>query len=220
VQTVTDKVPIQYSGRLSMMDLRTGKNVWGLPEMGLASAATVQIAHKYKMIADVYGVTMDGNMFDMQSGIERMQAAMIPALAGADNLSGIGGAWENAASYEMLVVDNEIYADVFRAVRGFDVDADTLAVDLVDKVGHMGNFLAQPHTMKYLRKGEIRNSTLYDKRSSEKAKKEGVRPLQDAAKDVVRKILKEHQPMPLDRDVEKELSKVVKDAEKTLMRRG
>ena len=49
-----------------------------------------------------------------------------------------------------------------------------------------------------------------------KAKKEGVRPLQDAAKDVVRKILKEHQPMPLDRDVEKELSKVVKDAEKTI----
>jgi trimethylamine--corrinoid protein Co-methyltransferase len=220
VQTVTDKVPTQYSGRLSMMDLRTGKNVWGLPEMGLASAATVQIAHKYKMIADVYGVTMDGNMFDMQSGIERMQAALIPALAGADNLSGIGGAWENAASYEMLVVDNEVYADVFRAVRGFDVDADTLAVDLVDKVGHMGNFLAQPHTMKYLRKGEIRNSTLYDKRSAEKAKKEGVRPLQDAARDVVRKILKEHQPMPLDRDVEKELSKVVKDAEKTLMRRG
>ncbi|MBU0623250.1 MAG: trimethylamine methyltransferase family protein, partial [Candidatus Thermoplasmatota archaeon] len=61
VQTVTDKVPIMYSGRLSMMDLRTGKNVWGMPELGLASAATVQIAHKYKMIADVYGVTMDGN---------------------------------------------------------------------------------------------------------------------------------------------------------------
>ncbi len=220
VQTVTDKVPIQYSGRLSMMDLRTGKNIWGMPEMALASAATVQIAHKYKMIADVYGVTMDGNMFDIQSGIERMQAALIPALAGADNLSGIGGAWENAASYEMLVVDNEVYADVFRAVRGFDVDADTLAVDLVDKVGHMGNFLAQPHTMKHLKMGEIRNSTLYDKRTSEKAKKEGVRPLQDVAKDVVRKILKEHHPTPLDRDVEKDLTKVVKDAEKTLMRRG
>jgi trimethylamine--corrinoid protein Co-methyltransferase len=219
VHTVTSKIPIQYSGRLSMMDLRTGKNIWGVPEMALASAATVQIAHKYKMIADVYGVTMDGNMLDIQAGIERAQAAMIPAMAGADNLSGIGGAWENAASYQMLVVDNEIYADVFRAVRGFDVNTDTLAIDLIDKVGNMGNFLAQPHTMKYLRQGEIRNSKLYDKRTAEKARKEGVRPLQDAAKDVVKKILKEHVPMPLDRDVERDLSKIVKDAEKTLMRR-
>jgi trimethylamine--corrinoid protein Co-methyltransferase len=102
VHTVTKKIPIQYSGRLSMMDLRTGKNVWGMPEMALASAATVQIAHKYKMIADVYGVTMDGNMLDIQAGIERAETAMIPAMAGADNLSGIGGAWENAASYQML----------------------------------------------------------------------------------------------------------------------
>ena len=219
IQTVTDRVPIQYSGRLSMMDLRSGKNVWGMPEMALASAAAVQIAHKYRMIADVYGVTMDGNMFDMQAGIERTQTALIPALAGADNLSGIGGAWENAASYEMLVVDNEIYADVFRAVRGFDVDDETLAVDLIDKVGHMGNFLAQPHTMKHLRMGEIRNSPLYDKRTGERAKKEGVRPLHEAAKDVVRKILKEHVPEPLDKDVERELAKVVKGAEKSLMGR-
>jgi trimethylamine--corrinoid protein Co-methyltransferase len=104
-------------------------------------------------------------------------------------------------------------------VRGFDVNTDTLAIDLIDKVGHMGNFLAQPHTMKYLRQGEIRHSQLYDKRTAERAKKDGVRPLQDVAKDVVKKILKEHVPLPLDRDVEKDLSKIVKDAEKTLMGR-
>jgi len=218
VHTVTTKVPIQYSGRLSMMDLRTGKNVWGMPEMALASAATVQIAHKYKMIADVYGVTMDGNMFDLQTGIERTMCAVIPALAGADNLSGIGGAWENAASYEMLVVDDEIYSDVFRAVRGFDVNSETLALDLIDKAGPMGNFLAFPQTMKHLRAGELRYSSLYDKRTAEKAKKDGVRPLEAVAKDKVKKILKEHTPDPLDRDVEKELALVVKEAEKVLLR--
>ncbi|HEX7391865.1 MAG TPA: trimethylamine methyltransferase family protein, partial [Thermoplasmata archaeon] len=218
VQTVNAKQPIQYSGRLSMMDLRTGRNIWGVPEMGLASAATVQIAHKYKMIADVYGVTTDVDMWDTQLGLERMQAALIPALAGADNLSGIGGAWENAASYKMLVIDDEIYADVFRAVRGFDVDKDTLALDIIDKVGPMGNFLAQPHTMKHLRKGEIRYSDLYDKRTGEKVKKEGFKPLPVLAREKVKRILKEHQPLPLDKDVERELSKIVKEAEKSLLR--
>ncbi len=219
VHTVTTKVPIQYSGRLSMMDLRTGKNVWGMPEMALASAATVQIAHKYKMIADVYGVTMDGNTIDIQTGIERAMSAFIPALAGADNLSGIGGGWENAACYEMLVIDNEIYSDVFRAVRGFDVNDETLALDLVEKAGPMGNFLAFPHTMKYLRAGELRYSSLYDKRTAEKAGKEGVRPLEAVAKDAVKKILKEHVPDPLDKDVERDLAEVVKEAEKQLLRK-
>ena len=220
VQTVTDKVPIMYSGRLSMMDLRTGRNVWGMPEMALASAATVQLAHKYKMIADVYGVTMDGHCYDLQAGVERAQCALIPALAGADCLSGIGGAWENGASYEMLPIDNEIYSDVFRAVRGFDVDDDILAVEVVDKVGSMGNFLGSAHTMKYLKKGEIRLSNLWDKRTGERAKQEGVRPVHERAREVVKVILKEHRPTPLEPDVERQLSQVVKEAEKSLLRRS
>jgi trimethylamine--corrinoid protein Co-methyltransferase len=216
IQLVDSTLPIQYSGRLSMMDLRTGNNLWGVPEMGLASAATVQIAHRYNMLADVYGVATDANNWDMQIGIERMMTGLIPALAGADNLSGIGGAWENAASYEMLVIDNEIYADIFRAVRGFDVDADHLALDIIDKVGHMGNFLAQPHTMKWLRAGDMRMSKLYDKRTGERVRHEGLKTLQQVAKEEVLRILKEHQPMPLEKDAERELSKVVKDAGKSL----
>jgi trimethylamine--corrinoid protein Co-methyltransferase len=145
-----------------------------------------------------------------------MMTGLIPALAGADNLSGIGGAWENAASYEMLVIDNEIYADIFRAVRGFDVDADHLALDIIDKVGHMGNFLAQPHTMEWLRAGEMRMSKLYDKRTGERVRHEGLRTLQQVAKEEVLKILKEHEPTPLEKDAERELSKIVKDAGKSL----
>ncbi|MGQ9588075.1 MAG: trimethylamine methyltransferase family protein [Thermoplasmata archaeon] len=217
IQTVDTKLPISYSGRLSVMDLRTGQNVWGVPEMALASAATAQIAHRYNMIADVYGVTTDVQAWDTQVGLERMQAALIPALAGADNLSGMGGAWGAASSFEMLVIDNEIYADVFRIMRGFEVDEEHLAVDIIDKVGHMNNFLAQPHTMKHFRAGELRVSPLYDKRSGEKVGKEGFRALHAKAKEHVKKILREHQPTPLDKDVERELDRVVKEESKKLL---
>ncbi|HEX9907291.1 MAG TPA: trimethylamine methyltransferase family protein [Thermoplasmata archaeon] len=218
IQTVNDRIPIQYSGRLSTMDLRTGRNLWGVPEMAIVSAATVQIAHKYNMIADVYGVTTDVDAWDIQTGIERMQAALVPAMAGADNLSGIGGIWENACSFEMLVIDNEIYADVFRALRGIDVDPEHLAVDIIDKVGPMGNYLAQPHTMKHMRAGELRVSPLWDKRTMEKVKRDGFMHLQDAAKEMAKKILKEHQVTPLDKDVERDLDMVVKEAERKLLR--
>lgn len=217
IQTVTTKLPSMYSGRLSVMDLRSGQNIWGVSEMALASAATAQIAHKYHMIADVYGVATDAQAWDMQVGLERMQLALVPALAGADNLSGMGSTWRAASSFEMLIIDNEIYADVFRIMRGFDVDEEHLAVDIIDKVGHMHDFLAQPHTMKHFRAGELRVSPLYDKRSSEKIKREGFRALQTVAKDHVKRILKEHRVTPLDKNVERELDKVVKEESKKLL---
>ncbi len=218
LQTVDLKIPTQYSGRLSLLDLRSGKNLWGMPELGLISAATVQIAHRYHMTADVYGVTTDANGWDMQIGLERMVAALPPALAGADNLSGIGGAWENAASLAMAVIDDEVYADVFRLIRGIEIDEDRLALDLIDKVGPMGNFLAQRHTMKYLREGEMRNSNLWDKRTMDRAKTDGLRPLQEVAADRARQILKEHEPVPLDADVQRELSRIVDEGCKSLLR--
>jgi trimethylamine--corrinoid protein Co-methyltransferase len=220
VQTVSTELPMQYSGRLSMLDQRSGNNIWGVPEMGIVSAATVQIAHRYRMIADVYGVTSDSHGWDVQIGIERAMTAIVPALAGADNLSGIGGAWDNAGSYEMMVIDNEIFNDIFRSLRGVEVDEDRLALDVIDKVGHMGNFLAQMHTMKYLRQGELRLSPLYDKRTGERVRKEGPRSLRESARDVVRKILREHEPAPLDRDVQSELDVVVKEATRSLLRQA
>ncbi len=218
LQTVEPKSAPMYSGRLSMMDLRTGRSVWGNPEMALASAATVQIAHKYHMVADVYGVTTDAHDWGIQSGLERMLAALLPAMAGADDLSGMGGLWESSSSLEMLVIDNEIYADVFRALRGVEVDADRLAVDVIDKVGPMGNFLAQAHTMKYLKMGDLRISNLFDKRTSEKANRDGLKPLEKEAKEVALRILKEHEVEPVEN--EKELDRVIKEEEKKLMRLG
>lgn len=150
-------------------------------------------------------------------GLERMLVAVLPAMAGADSLSGIGGAWGTNTSYELLVIDNEIYGDVFRAVQGIEVDEGRLAVDVIDKVGNMGTFLSQMHTMEYLKKGEIRISPMWDKRGAERAWKEGIRPLEEKAREEARRILKEHEPERLDKDVEKELTRVVKEASKSLM---
>ena len=217
VQTVDFRLPTGYSGRLSVLDLRNGANLWGMAEVALASAATVQIAHRYHIGCDVYGVTSDAPSWGMQMGLERMLVSVIPAMAGADSLSGIGGAWGTNSSYEMLVIDNEIYGDVFRVVQGIEVDKGRLALDVIDKVGNMGTFLSQMHTMEYLRRGEIRISPLWDKRGAERAWKEGIRPLEERAREEARRILKEHEPERLDKDIEKELARVVKEASKSLM---
>ena len=69
------------------------------------------------------------------------------------------------------------------------------------------------------RKGKMRISDLFDKRTSERVRSEGFRPPQMVAKDKVKKILNEHEVMPLDRDIDQELTKTVKEAEKALLGR-
>jgi trimethylamine--corrinoid protein Co-methyltransferase len=217
MQTVDTSLPVVYSGRVCFMDPRSGRDLWGVPEEALVNVAIVQLARKYGMISDASGMASDMTRWDMQMGLELMMTVLPPALAGAESLSGIGGGWEGASSLEMMVIGNEVFNDVFRIMRGIDVDDSTLAVGLIDKVGHMGNFLAQAHTMEHVRKEEIRISSLWDKRTSDRAAKDGFRPIQEAARDRVNKILDEHVPEPLDRDIEKAVDQVLRDARKTLL---
>ena len=218
MQSIDRDLPTVYSGRVCVMDPRSGRDLWGLPEQCLAGVAMVQLARRYRMVSDVCGMTSDVPAWGLQMGLERMMTVLLPALAGAESVSGIGGGWEGASSLEAMVIDNEMMNDVGRLMRGIEVDEARLGTDVVDSVGHMGNFLAQRHTMDYLRKGEYRMSGLWDKRTSQAAARSGRKELQEVARERVRAILREHVPQPLDREVDRDLSQIVKEAQKALVR--
>jgi len=219
IQTVTTRLPTIYSGRVCIMDPRSGRDLWGIPEEALVSAAIVQLARRYKMVSDTSGMASDITRWDMQMGYEHMITGLMPALAGAESISGLGSGWEGASSLEMMVINNEVFNDISRIIRGIQVDELRLETDLIDKVGHMGSFLAERHTMNTLRRGEVRISSLWDRRSSERAAKEGFKPIQDTAKDRVVGLIREHTPEPLDSDIEEDIGRVMKEAAKTLIGR-
>jgi trimethylamine--corrinoid protein Co-methyltransferase len=217
LQSVDPRLATTYCGRVCIMDPRSGKDLWAVPEQLLASAAMVQIARKYRMVSDISGMTSDIHRWDVQMGLERMMTVLVPFMAGADSISGMGGAWEGASSLEMMVIDNEIWNDIERLSRGFQVDQESLAQDLVDRVGPMGSFLSVPQTMKAIRAGEFRVSPLWDKRVSDKAAREGARTLQESAREKAKQILKEQVPEALDRDVLEGISRIAKEASKELI---
>jgi len=218
IQTVAPSLPSMYCGRVCFMDPRTGRDLWGVPEEALVSAAMIQLAKRYGMVGDTCGMASDLTRWDVPIGFERMTTALVPMMAGAESISGIGGGWEGASSLEMMVIDNEVFNDVARVMRGITIDEGRLGLDVIEKVGHMGNFLAQPHTLEYLRKGETRLSPLWDKRTSEKAAREGFRSLLETARERVSHTLREHTPMPLDRDVERDVERIMNEAQKALVR--
>jgi trimethylamine--corrinoid protein Co-methyltransferase len=144
-------------------------------------------------------------------------AGLLPALAGADSLSGAGCLESGiTTSYEQLVIDNEIFAMIFRAAKGISVNEETLAVDVIAKVlRESSNFLEQKHTLNHFRTEHFM-PVLASREARARWEKTGSKSLAETAREKVRKILAEHQPLPLDEDVNKEIEKILKTETQTL----
>jgi len=219
-QLVQPGLPMIFCGRLSMMDPRTGISVWGGIEMGLASAGTVQLGHRYGLPVNVYGFSTNSHALDIQNGFERGLNAVIPALAGADELSGIGEMEAGSLStYAQMVADNEFAGSIHRVRRGYVADEDTLAVDVIARVmDGPRNFLGQKHTMKHLKGGEMFVTQMAERGNWESWETGGRRGLAEQAQAESERILREHQVEPLTESQSKELDAIMASAEKELVK--
>ena len=118
-------------------------------------------------------------------------------------------------SYAQLVIDNTISHMVKRAVKGVDVTDDTLAVDLIRKVGGGSgkHFLTERHTLDYMRTEQAR-AGIFDRRMRESWEMEtGGKDAAVRANEKAKQIMNDHQPEPLDNGVKKELRRIVESAE-------
>jgi trimethylamine--corrinoid protein Co-methyltransferase len=180
----------------------------------LMAAATVQVAHHYRLPANVYGFCTNANVLDLQGGYERAINALIPALAGADELSGIGFLAAGVVSaYAQIVCDDEIAAGVRRLRAGFAVDEDSLAEAVISSAMEGSrNFLGQRHTVRYLRAGELYVPRLAERRGWEAWDREGRESMAERAQAEAERLLAQHQVPPLTEDQERELDEIMTEA--------
>jgi trimethylamine--corrinoid protein Co-methyltransferase len=128
---------------------------------------------------------------------------------GPDIVLGLGGLGGTTCP-EAMVIDNEIVDYALRFAQGIEVNDDTLALDVIDKVGPGGHFLGEKHTLKHFRE---RWMPRLDVDSLETWEKEGVKSLGELAHEKVKEILATHKPTPLPEDVDREICRILKRAE-------
>jgi trimethylamine---corrinoid protein Co-methyltransferase len=163
-QLVNPGTPVLFGCVASITDLRDMKYLAGAVEMGLLNAAASQMAQFYKLpIYATAGMT-DSKVNDAQAGYESALTNLMVALAGGNFIHDAAGFIEFCltASYDKLVIDNEIIGMVMRAVEGIRVDETTLAFDEIRKVGPGGHFVSSRHTRRHMR-GEQYKPTLSDR---------------------------------------------------------
>ena len=218
IQLVTPGAPVVYAGWATHMDPLTTRCAYGAPEFTLGTdAVNASMAHYYGLPCYGFGGCSDSKFPDAQAGAEVMMNAMVAALSGVNLIHDCGYlAGGSVGSMEMAVITNEIAGMVQRIARGVEVNDETLAVDVIREVGPGGHFLSHKHTLKWVRDAFM--PQLFDRTSEVTWMKAGKKQIYEIARDKAKKILKEHSPEPLPKDVQQKITEIVKKAEKELVR--
>ena len=197
-QLVNPGTPVLFGSTSSIMDMSQGFYVAGCIESAMVNAGLAQMAQYYEL--PMYGTAgmSDSKTNDSQAGYESALTAMTVALAGCNYIHDAVGLLEmcQVFSYEKMVTDNEIIGNIFRVMQGIEVNEDTLAVARIKEVGPAGHFLADPHTVKYVRK-EFFFPRVSDRRTRIAWEEAGCPETKDRAHGMVRDILAVHKPAPV-----------------------
>ena len=189
-QLVNPGTPVFYGCISSITDLRDMKYLSGAVEMGLMNAASAQMARFYNLPLYSTAGMSDSKVNDGQAGYESAITGLMVALAGGNYIHDAAGFLEFCltASFDKLVIDNEIIGMVMRAVEGIKVDDESLAFDALKKAGPGGHFVSMRHTRRYMR-SEQYSPQLSDRENRDKWQAAGAKNSHARATEKARAVL-------------------------------
>lgn len=203
--------PVYYAAAQTATDLRTGAYTGGGPEDYLFGAATNVLADFYKVPLSMGAFATGAKQPDWQAALDNSLSAFMAVSTLSDMLLGAGLLHgSRILSYEMLLMDSEIWSMLQSLYQGIEVNDETLALDAIREAGPGGSFLALKHTRRHMR--ERWQPTLIDRRPYNiwEEKRDGAR---DWARQKAQQILKDYHPEPLDEEMKKELQKIIRSLE-------
>lgn len=208
-QLKREGAPVILTGGVNdMLDMRASVDCYADPTNRVM---LVELAHRYGL--PIFGLTgcSDSKLPDEQAAAEAAFAILLESLAGAQMAHDVGyldGGMTN--SIEQVVICDELIAYTKHFMKGLEVNEETLALDVIDKIGPDGNFMADQHTRKHYR--EDWYPQLFERRNYEAWEKAGAKTMRQRARDKALDILEHHKPEPLPADVQQQIDRIVERA--------
>lgn len=204
--------PVFYAAAQTASDPRSGAYTGGGPEDFLFGAATNVLSDFYNIPLSMGSFATGAKEPNWQAGLEGALSTFMASVVMSDMLLGCGFLHGSRIwSYAEMMMDCEIFSIIHKMMQGIVINDETLALETIANVGPGGHFLAQKHTRNHMR--DIFLPQFLDRRpySEWETKKDDAR---DWALAKARKILKEHQPDPLDEKISREFDRIIKSVEK------
>jgi trimethylamine--corrinoid protein Co-methyltransferase len=150
----------------------------------------------------------EAKAFDQQAAAEAALSLVVETLAGSDIIHDLGYLESGLTfSFAQLLLGHEIVSWIKAFAKGYEVNDETLALDLIAELGPDGDFLNTPHTLKHYR--ERWYPDLFERASFEGWLSKGGKSLAERAKDKINSILAGHKPTPLPAKVKEKLREIV-----------
>ncbi len=185
-----------YANLSTIMDMKTGVAAVGAPEITRVAAGTTRLARYYRLPCLAGGSMSDSKIPDAQAAYESAFSMMLTALAGANIVFGMGGL-DNLLTFDCakLIMDAELARMVMNVIGGIDVSDDSVALDVIHRVGPAGEYLTQQHTYDHMH--QFSQNKLYDRRTRDVWVNQGAKNLTERAYEKARHIIENHKPKPL-----------------------
>jgi len=208
--------PVFFAANFGMFDMRQGLLSMASPEASLMHGALAQIARDFKLPSWGYAGATDSKCLDAQAGIESAFSILAQGLSGINLIHDVGYMdMGMLCSAEMLVMGNEVAGMAKQFMKGIEITPETMACDVIDKVGPGGNYLQEPHTMKHF-KG-CWYPELFCRSSYGTWEAAGKKTMEDQCRAKVKKIIETHHPIELDDSIRKMILSIRKKGEKEML---
>ncbi len=206
--------PFIYGGGTPPMDLKTFICSYGSPERDLSCTALVKIGQYYNLPTFTTAGCSDAHVFDQQAGVEAGFNLLISGLAGGNLIHDCGYLGIGLiSSMEMLVLCDETINNVKYYLRGVEVNAETLAVEVIKAVGPGGNFLGEEHTMKHFRQNRV-DTHILNRQNLDNWRMAGEKTFGEVANERVKELLATHVVPELPIDVRVGIETITKKERK------
>ncbi len=206
-QLVKPGAQFVYGAFTSIIDMKTTIFSYGANEFSLMTAGLAQMAQYYRLPFFGTAGATDAKFCDAQAGAEVAFQCFSAAAVGSGLVHDCSTWMDHGVmvSPEFMVLASEIVDSVKHYMRGIPVNEETLALDVMKKVGPGGHYLQQKHTMDHFR--DIKYSEIFEREVLGKWESSGSKKFEQRLQEVTLEKMK-HRPKPLSEDVVKELDRM------------
>ena len=207
-QLVNKGAPIISGVAATSMDMLHATPSYTSPGFRLTHSAYADLFHYYNL--PIWGTAgcSDAQFPDLQVGAEYSFTIFNAALDGTNLIHDCGYMGQGfIAAPEMIIFANEIIDMVKQYMKGFDIDEEHIALDVIKNVGPGGHFMQEKHTLDFFMKEHWRPA-FFNRENLPNWIKKGKKTINEKLIEEALNILKTHKPEPVSKENKAELDKI------------
>lgn len=209
-QLTREGAPVIVSGMPpgGTFDMRTMVTSYAEPERTIIQA----MGHFYHLPMFSLAGVSEAKIPDQQAAAEAALTLMAETLAGGNIIHDLGYL-ESGLTFSLaqLVLCDEIVSWIRAFTKDFEVNEETIALDVIEKAGHFGQYLSTDHTLKHYR--ERWYPSIFERGNYMAWKDSGAKSLTERASEKIDRVLKNHSPEALPDEIRKTLRQITLKAQ-------